>query len=188
MPVDPGMHMVEARSEGYERFEKKLTVQEGAELEVVVDMTVLPEGADVENPYAGATSAQSSSPEKDEEPAEEKEGTNLLPFIVGGAGVASLAASGVFFVLRQGAISELEDNCGSEGSVCDDRYQSTADRGQLYSVLAPITLGVGIAGVGAGAVLFFMDRSKASDSQATGVRFAPGAPGAHAGASLLGRF
>jgi hypothetical protein len=188
MPVDPGAHIVEARAAGYEPFEKKLTVEEGAEIEIVVDL-LASLAADVENPYAGGSMRPSdAAPEADAPPADPEQRTNLVPYIVGGAGVASLVASGVFFLLRQGAINALEERCGPEGSVCDRELQATADRGQLYSVLVPITLGLGVAGVGTGVVLLLMDAPGKDGGDQAGLRFAPTAPGATAGASLLGRF
>jgi hypothetical protein len=186
MPVDPGQHVVQASSRGHEPFEKKVEINEKQVAEVVIDLVDLPVD---DNPYAGAGTTAGPAADEGPQKGPEEKGPNLLPFIIGGVGVASLAASGVFFILRQGAISELEDACGSEGSDCDSRHESIAERGQLYSVLAPITLGVGIAGVGAGTVLFLMGNGGSDSGKDTaGLDVSVGTRGTLAGATLSGRF
>ena len=42
--------------------------------------------------------------------------SSALPYIIGGVGVASLGAAGVFFLLRQGAINKLDDKCSTNKS------------------------------------------------------------------------
>lgn len=66
-------------------------------------------------------------------------------------GIASLAASGVFFGLRQGAINELKDACGDELQ-CTESERSIYDRGRTFTTVANVTLGVGALGVVAGTI------------------------------------
>jgi len=79
------------------------------------------------------------------------------PWIVGGIGAASLAAAGVFYLLRNSAASELDREC--LGRTCPDTVESTQSRGQTYSLLSGVTLGAGALGVGVATVML-LTRSK----------------------------
>ncbi len=107
-------------------------------------------------------------------------------FIVGGAGIASLVASGAMFYLRHTTISDLDQQCGADRMSCPDSASSTIDRGKLYTTLGNVTLPVGAIGLGVGAALVVVGgRASARSSLA----IAPGAVGANAGgATLLGKF
>jgi hypothetical protein len=107
-------------------------------------------------------------------------------FVVGGAGIASLIASGAMFYLRHTTISDLDKQCGADRMNCPDSAGSTIDRGKLYTTLGNVTLVVGAVGLGVGATLVVLGgRSNARAS----VGIAPGAVGANAGgATLIGKF
>jgi hypothetical protein len=105
---------------------------------------------------------------------------------VGGVGVASLAASGVFFLLRSKSIKSLEDSCPTRVS-CPASEQSTYDRGKTYTVVADVTLGIGIAGVATGATLFFLNKKKPAPPAAGSIQIVP-TWGSGAGAEMIGTF
>lgn len=176
IPVDPGGHSVGAELRGYEKFEKAFDVAEKGTVTVEVSLTPAPNMED--SPY-GAAGDQSH----DRGAMAEKK-PNIVPWIVGGVGVASLAASGVFFILRQGAISDLDAACPSRVN-CPSDLESTRDSGKMYSTLSVITLGVGVVGVGTGVTLLIMGNGKGKSPEAA---LTLGAPSAHAGASVIGRF
>lgn len=73
-----------------------------------------------------------------------------MPWIIGGLGVASLAASGVFYILRNSANDDLEAGCIKD--VCPDTLEDTQSRGENYSMLTGVTLGIGVVGVVVSAV------------------------------------
>jgi hypothetical protein len=126
-------------------------------------------------PATGAADRGAAPPEK--HPA-------IYPWIIGGVGVASLAASGVFFALRQSSISKLESACPTHKN-CPPSLESTANSGKTYSTLSMVTLVVGVVGVGAGATLLIMGDGSGKSPEAA---LAFGAPEANAGASVLGKF
>ncbi|MDB4942131.1 MAG: hypothetical protein JWP97_1665 [Labilithrix sp.] len=68
-----------------------------------------------------------------------------------GVGAAALIGSGVTFLVRGGAKSDVDDKCPSHNG-CDPSLQSTVDRGKtmstLTSILFPVGLVAGAAGVG----------------------------------------
>jgi hypothetical protein len=150
--VDPGPHTVVAKLGADRQVEQSPTVKEGETAEVVLNAPAVVTSP-VTNTTAdtGPTGADQGS----------KTHSSVLPWVVGGVGVASLVTSGVFFGLRQSAISDLDKGC--DGNVCPKSLQSKQDDGKLYTTLSYVTLGVGIAGVGAAAYLFIAGPGKAKE-------------------------
>jgi hypothetical protein len=145
LEVDPGTHLVELRdAAGKTIFRKEVTLAEkGSEkVEAPTDDhdVAPPPGKDVPT-----TSPPSSSPSR--APA----------FAVGAVGLATLAASGVFFGLRASNIATIMQGCkgatGYTGCAPSDQY--LVSQGKTYTVVADALVGVGALGVGVGAILFF---------------------------------
>lgn len=176
IPVDPGGHSVGAELRGFEKFEKAFEVAEkGTE---TVEVVLVPAPNMEDSPYGGAPGPSgdrgTTSPKK----------PNILPWVIGGVGAASLAASGVFFILRQNAISDLDAACPSRVD-CPPELESTRDSGKTYTTLSMITLGVGVVGVGTGVTLLLMGKGSGKSPEAA---LTLGARSAQAGATVLGRF
>jgi hypothetical protein len=112
--------------------------------------------------------------------------------VIGGVGVASLLASGVFFILRGSAISKLEGKCGPDGNHCPPELEPTYNSGKTYSLIAPIMLGVGVGAVGTAVVLLVAQKKSNPPPPAAGsLRIEPLFPvvaGAPAGAAISGSF
>ena len=179
LPVDPGPHRIEAIASGFKPFRATIEIAEKEAKRVEITLERIPAPASTPEP-----SGPSGSPVNDHAEAEPAR-TNLLPFVVGGAGVASLGAGVVFLLLRQNAINTLDGECTlPPGRTCPASSQSTFDQGKTYNLLANVTLGLGVAAVGAGAVLYFTQKPKST----TATFVAPGAPGASLGASFVSAF
>jgi hypothetical protein len=179
LPLDPGGHAVNAEAKGFAKFEKTFDAAERQAITVQVVMVPAPAGAET----AAASSAPAAS---DHGPAEPAKGMNIVPFVVGGVGAASLIASGVFLGLRQKAIGDLDAACPTRVG-CPPSLESKASSGHTYSTLAIVTLGVGVAGLGTGAAMLLLAPNPSKGSEAA-VRLAPGAPFSDVGASVVGRF
>jgi hypothetical protein len=100
-------------------------------------------------------------------------------YVIGGIGIASLGASGIFFGLRAGKISDLDKACPNR--TCPSNQQSDIDAGKLYTTIANVTLAVGVAAVAGGIVLVL---SSGPSEEQPAVALAP-APG---GAQVFGHF
>jgi len=173
LPVDPGPHVVEGAGAGFLPFKQAFRVAEQQTATIEVKLEPLPvKPAPVVVPAPAAPpSAQTM---------------RTAGFVVGGAGIASLIASGAMFYLRHTAISDLDQQCGPDRMSCPDNAQSTIDRGKLYTTLGNVTLAVGALGLGVGATLVVIGGRQSSRAS---VGLAPGAVGANAGgATLLGKF
>jgi hypothetical protein len=105
--------------------------------------------------------------------------------VIIGIGAASLAASGVFFYLRQSALSDLDDACGGNRDNCPPDQKETYDDAKTYNTLSMVTLGVGVVGVGVGVTWLLTQKAP---EKKTGWQVTPSAPNSQAGVSLIGSF
>lgn len=174
LPADPGPHVVDATAPGFLPFKQSFRVaeQQTASIEVTlqVEPSKPPPPAPVSPPFSRITSP----------------GLRNAGYVVGGAGIASLIASGAMFYLRHNAINDLDQRCGADRMSCPEDAKSTADRGRLYNTLGNVTLVVGAASVAVGAVLVIVGGRTREQPK---LALAPAATGANGGGlSLLGRF
>jgi len=170
LPVDPGPHVVEGAAAGFQPFKQAFRMAEQQTTTIEVKLELLPAKPEPVLPPPPPPAAQTM---------------RTAGFIVGGAGIASLIASGTMFYLRHTTINDLDQQCGPDRKSCPDNAQSTVDRGKLYTTLGNVTLAVGALGLGVGATLVVVGGR--SNSRAS-VGIAPGAVGANAGATLIGKF
>jgi hypothetical protein len=168
MPTDPGPHTIEAKAPGFKPYRQSVRLAE--QQSETVEVTLEPEPTPV--PGSGPAGAAS-------------EGRSPLPgYIIGGVGVASLATSGVFFYLRAKKIDHLDEVC-PQRTCPSHAYDSDQDAGKLYTVIADVTLAVGVAAVASGVVLVLTSGpSTPSSGPEPSVALAP-APG---GVQLFGKF
>ncbi|MBL9027675.1 MAG: hypothetical protein JNL21_36120 [Myxococcales bacterium] len=105
--------------------------------------------------------------------------------VVGGG---MLVAGGAFLGLRQGAISDLDEQCGGDRS-CPASAEETYDQGRLYTGLAEGFIPAGVAAATVGIVLLALQANAASEERAETARveLAP-ALGADAGLGVRVRF
>lgn len=153
MVVNPGDHTVKA-VEGEASEAQKVTLAEGETKNLVVQAPKpLPAPPAVLPPVAQAAP-----------PPEPEAHSTWLPWTLVGVGTASLAAAGVFVILRRSSINEMNDECGPAGQPCPNSVRSSYDDGKRYSLLANVTGGVGVAALGAGAVMLVL-QSGGDDSK-----------------------
>jgi hypothetical protein len=172
MPINPGPHVIEAKASGFKPFKTSFEIHEKEAKSVEVVMEALPPEA-----VGGSTTGPGGI---DQGPQKKK--FPLVPVVVGGVGVASLIASGVFFGLRAGTTADLDDACGPDRNQCPADMKSTYDSGRMYNTVGNITLGVGAAGVVAGVVLYLTTGKSKPAAATVGIAPSPG------GASVIGRF
>ena len=168
MPIDPGPHTVEATAPGFKLFRKSMRVaeQQSESIEIVLEPEPVA-ATPVANGGGNARAGQGRSP--------------VYGYVIGGIGIASLGASGVFFGLRASKISSLDKVCPPPDRQCPSHaQQSDIDAGKLDTTIANVTLAVGVAAVAGGLVLILTSGPSSEPS----VALAPGL----GGAQLLGKF
>lgn len=173
VPQDPGPHAVTARAPNFQPFEVTVNLAEGERK--IVEITMQPVAAE-------APASPPTGGERMEQPARK---VNLVPYVVGGAGAATLLVSGVFFAMRQSTLSGLEDACKS--GVCPVSERSAYSRLKTYHYTSLVTLGVGVAAVGTAAALYMIDLKKQKREEAAWA-LVPSVSPVYAGASALVAF
>ncbi len=136
MVINPGQHQVALRSSQGANRALLIVAEEGKRLEVDLreyDQNLVSRGA--------PNMADTELGRQDVAP--------IWAYVAVGAGVAATATSVVLFVVREQAKNELDRKC--DGTTCPETMRSVQDRGELASVVAPVALGLGIAGIGLGA-------------------------------------
>jgi hypothetical protein len=157
--VDPGPHVVTGTLPGGRRFSRTIEVEERKTQELELDAP--PDTAPATEPDGIAREPDGVSSSSEVEPS-----GSALPWIVGGIGLAGLAASAVFYKLKGDAEDELEQGC--LGKTCPDTLEDTQSRGESYATLSGIALGVGVVGVGTAVVLLLTGQSPATQEAKRG--------------------
>jgi hypothetical protein len=182
VPVDPGVHAVEATAPGMEPWKGEINVPPGPTTvsvkvpELARTAAAAPEGAPAPN-AAGTSGAAVGPPEKDTGPADKRSswsGQKTLALAAAGVGVAGAVVGAVFFTKYQTANEKAEKICPTPASPCPTGSKALHD-GHLADARSARTLtyvgaGVGVAGLAAGAVLWFTAPSGESASR-SGPRF-----------------
>jgi hypothetical protein len=178
IPMDPGPHTVGATAPGYKAFSATAELKEREVTSVTLELELEP----VPPPDSGpgqkeqvVVVAQPQSPSR------------LVPYVIGGTGVAFLVIGGVLFALHESAAADLEERC-PDPSMCPKENEDTYKRMQFYSWSAPVAAGLGVAGVGVAVTMILLEKKPKPAPAKTGFQFVPVAPDAVAGASLTGRF
>jgi hypothetical protein len=173
VPLDPGPHAVTAKAPGFLSFNQTVSIAENEEKKVEIVLT--PEPQEVRVGFGPGGEG-------------EKPNKKLVPYVIGGVGVASLIGSGVLFALRQSTLSDLEKKCGPDRNQCPSSAAGEVSNLGLYNVTAQIALGVGVVGVGTAVTMLVLQRKHAPPPTTSGMTFLPSAPNSALGMSWVGRF
>jgi len=173
VPLDPGPHAISAKAPGALPFSQTVTILENEQK--TVDITLSPEPQEARP----AVDTSTSTPV-------DKGNPRLVPYVIGGVGIASLIGSGVLFALRQSTLHDLEAQCGPNRDACPSSAAGDYSNLKLYNVTSQVALGVGVACVGTSVTMLLLQRKHAPAS--AGMTLVPSAPNSLAGASLAGRF
>jgi len=174
VPLDPGPHAISAKAPGALPFSQTVTILENEQK--TVDVTLMPE------PHESRTPATASA-----SPPADKSNPRLVPYVIGGVGIASLIGSGVLFALRQSTLSDLEAQCGPNHDQCPSSAAGDYSNLKLYNVTSQVALGVGVACVGTSVALLLMQRKRTAPASSA-MTLVPSAPNSLAGVSWAGRF
>lgn len=157
---DPGPYLIRAQTTDAKPVETSVNLSAGDNPHITLRLTREPKPA----------VALTSPP-----PEMTHTGRRTAGFVVAGVGAAALIGSGVTFLLRQSAKSDLEDACPNyENAPCPEARRSeledTVDKGQTMSTLTSILLPVGAVGVALGVVLVVTSKP----TQKTALQLGPG--------------
>ena len=166
--VDPGAHVVEATASGKEPFKEVVQIAESEAKSLDIVMKDKPGAVTAPHP-SGSSSSEAPPPPTSSATPDAPPGRSAVPYVVGGVGLASLVVSGVFFLMRNGAKSDLDAMCaGPNKSICPASAKSTQDKGNSDATLSTVFLAVGLAGVGVGVTLFALNKPSPSGGSSSG--------------------
>ncbi|MBI5533630.1 MAG: hypothetical protein HY898_13000 [Deltaproteobacteria bacterium] len=156
VPVNPGGHTIEFRDPDGKSNRVVITLGEGEtrKIDLIQEAAKPPPPP----PTQSAAPTQSAPPPPPPPPS-----PSVLPWVFVGVGGASLVASGVFYLMRNKAISDLDAQCID--TRCPASMQDTGDKGKMYTTLGNVTLGLGVVGIGVGTVLL-LTGNKSSNADA----------------------
>jgi len=152
MSVNPGGHHVVASAPGRETVTIDVTLAEKETKSVEI---ALPEStAESPGSVGPAKPSVSSSPDQDKPtPPPGTSPVKIAGFVVGGVGIAGLAVGGIFFGMKQSAISDLDAACGPDRKSCPADLASTRDHGETYSTVSTAAFIGGAAALAVGVTL-----------------------------------
>jgi hypothetical protein len=187
IPVDDGTHALQFSAPGKVAQTARIEAH-GAGKQVPVPVPVLADEpvaapAAPASPAAAAQTAgarQPAPPAPDSAAAQPSGGGSgrTIGFVVGGVGVAALAA-GTFFGIR--ALSQKSDAntaCAGQNNVCPDPAHTQAAQNDLNDartsgLVSTVAIGVGVAAVAVGAYLVFFTGGSSTESAHAAVGVTP---------------
>jgi hypothetical protein len=144
--ADPGFPEVTVTALGYETFQQMVTVGPGEEKSLEVSLKKLPEAPPPE---------QSSGTADAYRPRQSGGARKVMTYVAFGLGGAGLVAGGVTGGLALRKRSDLKDDCID--GVCPSSSKKKIDTYHTYGTVSGVALAVGVAGVGAGLVLWLTE-------------------------------
>jgi hypothetical protein len=179
LPLDPGEHTVSTEVAGSSPWEQHFTLGRGEKKQLVLEVRA-PARADAPpSPTAPPASPPSPPPAPPRPLAPVARGPGargVAGFVIGGVGVAGLAAGAVMGGLALAKKSTVQQNCGtsigqSDETACNRAGLDAVSAGRGLALGSSIGLGVGLAGVVTGVVLVVLDRAPASPATGTRARW-----------------
>lgn len=194
--VKPGLVHVVARLPGGRRAWRAIQVKLGESKTVRLDLTSADQGPANIVPWSADAGAAPESASDDDAPASEPRTTEVsrldprgdkppyreLSYVAAGVGAVGLVTFGVAGLMSQSTHSQLESDCPD--GACPESSGGLIDRGKREQTIANVGLGVGLVGLGAAAVLYFMDQE--STPSAASRRTLRTAGRIHVGAGFVG--
>ena len=158
-PIDPGKHTIRATAPGYRSWLTKVEVLGPGQ-----NVTTTVPRMDLEPP-AEASAEKPVAPI----PVEAKSnGRKTAGLIIGGVGVASLLVAGGFAINTRSKLNDAEAYC-SDLDCWDQRGVDLHHQAVTSQTIALVATGVGVAGLGVGAWLYFGARGQGNASASVGL-------------------
>jgi hypothetical protein len=191
VPMDPGLHVVEATAPGKRPWKGEVTVpsQPGT-----VSIRV-PE-LEAEQATAAEPAPAALGPAVTSDPASDRDGSSwsgqrTVAVVAAGVGVVGAVVGTVFFLSYRSNNSEAEGICPDESGPCppgsEARHGDLLDKAESARTLTYVGWGVGLAGIAGGATLWFT--APKTDVASRSLQWNAGVlPGGSVGAALRGRF
>lgn len=164
--VDPGPRHISAHAAGYVPQEISLTMPEGGERAVTLDLLIDPGVKPVQ-------SKVEKRPTRRPPPAPEKKPSNALAYAALGLGGVGLAVGTVTGIISLSKRSELMERCGGSRTCAYNPAQpplasdyQLADDYRRYGTVSGISFGVGVVSTGIGVWMLLSNKRSETPAQA----------------------
>jgi hypothetical protein len=195
IPVDIGMHVIEATAAGYGSFRATVVVSnDGARQEVAVPALVRSAGSVARS---STEPASTGAPPGADTGASDGSTQRTIGFVIGGIGIAGVAFGAITGLVAVGKNNESKQACPNDGACTSSAAVDANDGARRFGTLSTIGFIGGGAATVAGIVLVLTAPSSRAASTATreprralmsGARFLPATDGRSATMSLSGVF
>lgn len=155
LPVDPGEHVVVARTPDGVSHEARVSVARAEHRALLVDLTAVPVPAP---PPASPVSAAPSSSPPPATPEAPPSATRTWAWIAGGVGLVGLAAGAVGGAIVLGDKSTIDSSCNPDRT-CNASGLGAASQARTFGLVSDVGFAVGGAGVVAAVVLLLASPS-----------------------------
>jgi hypothetical protein len=184
VPMDPGPHVIVARTAGASPWTTTVTLGPNADTKTVRVPALGSSVASVPPPSTSTTQPV-APPAPPETPPGTGGGDRAAAWIIGGAGVAALGVGSAFGVLALSKRSDSNANCPASGG-CTQQGVNLNNQAITYAWVSDFGVGLGAIGVLAGVYLLLTSHGDAPPQPTTSsIRVTPEALARGAGASLL---
>jgi hypothetical protein len=163
--VDPGRHVVMAGRDGHLERKYVLELAESQSRGVVVEPGASLEPAAPAPPPPAAPPPRAATDEG--APGHRSSTKRTLGFVIGGVGIAGIAAGSVFGIMALGDKSTRDAHCPGPGNTCDPTGVDAVHAGSRDATVSTVAFIVGGAALATGAYLVLTSRP--SHSAAVGV-------------------
>ncbi|WP_437317050.1 tetratricopeptide repeat protein [Sorangium sp. So ce385] len=165
LPVDPGEHVVSTRAPGGPVWEQRIAIAEREKKQIALEVKRATGAVAPAPPSPGGEAAAAPAPSPGGE--EVSSGRRAAVYVAGGVGVAGVVLGGVMGALTFGQRGTIADHCGAgvgarDARACDTTGYDAAQSASTTGLLSTIGFGVGLAGLGAAAVLYWTEPKGAS--------------------------
>ncbi len=188
IPVDVGAHTIEASAPAHKPFKTTVTVaKDGASLDVAVPaLEPLPAAPVAQTP---ATAPAPVATTKPAEPERQGSSQATVGWVVGGIGVAGLAAGAVTGLMAMGKSDEAKSKCPDDGKCASRDAVDASESAKTFGLVSTIAFAAGGVALAAGAALVFTaPKEGAVEAGSTRLRLAPSIGASGAGFDVAGVF
>ncbi len=151
LPTDPGEYVITAEAAGYLPYRTTVVVKPDGDRASVELPPLAPEPPPAAEPPPVAPLAPPPAPP----PRAPSSARHTAGLAVGGAGVAALGVGAVFGFMALSNYAKADDACPAHVD-CSPRTLEQRDRAMTQSWVSTVGVGLGLAGVAAGAYLLFV--------------------------------
>jgi hypothetical protein len=175
-PIDPGTYVFKATAQGYKEWSSEVKVT-GEGQRVAVEVPGLeklpdtvgpvgPDHPDVEHPDVGPSI---TGPAHVDHGEPTKSNRKLIAYGVGGAGIVATGVGLLFGAQAKGLKGEADDLCNGDTSMCPadkiDDANKKIDKARSKATISTIGVGVGVAAIVGGVVLYLTAPSGESQAE-----------------------